>query len=518
MWKKELSTSLKQRPLFWLTIIALVPRLVAAFFSGGYFAHDDHFLMIEAAQSWVDGFDYNNWLPWNQGADPKPTGHIMLYPGVHYLLFKLCAMLGFTDPTGKMVLVRILHALWSLIVVRTGYRIALRLSTPEVAWRSGLFLALFFFMPFLAVRNLVEMVSIPPLMLASWWLIRSGGIPTRKDLLVAGMFAGLAIDLRFQTLFFGCGAGLALLLLRNVRGALIFGLGMLIPVVLIQAGVDLVIWGRPFAEMTEYVEYNIAHSTSYFNQPWYNYLLVLAGVFIPPFSLAILFGFFKRPKPLLIWLSVLSFLFFHSIFPNKQERFIFTIVPLVFVLGYTTWESYREGSAWWQRHRSLWRGVLVWTWAINILLLIPLSFSYSKRERVEAMLMLRETPVQGVIIEDTAEQDPPMLPLYYLGQWGITQQFLTDSTADIRALANQMPPERRVNIVLFIGDEELDARVGRMEDALGPLHLIGHAEPGLLDRVVHWLNPRNNRNVTISIYSIGKIGKVTDHGGGRVIR
>ncbi len=512
MWNKEFYTSMKQRPLFWLTIIAVIPRLVAAFFSGGYFAHDDHFLMIEAAQSWVDGFDYNDWLPWNQGADPKPTGHMMLYPGAHYLLFKLCAMLGFDDPNGKMVLVRLLHVLWSLIVVRTGYRIALRLSNPEVAWRSGLFLALFFFMPFLSVRNLVEMVSIPPLMLASWWLIRSVGMPTRKDVLVAGMFAGLAIDLRFQTAFFGCGAGLALLLQRNVRGALLFALGMLIPVVIVQAGVDLVIWGRPFAEMTEYVEYNLANSTTYFNQPWYNYPLVLAGIFIPPLSLAILFGFFKRPKPLLIWLAVFSFLFFHSVFPNKQERFIFSIVPLVFVLGYTAWESFREGSAWWQRHRSLWRGVLIWSWTLNFLLLIPLSFSYSKRERVEAMLMLRDTKVKGIIIEDTAEQDPPMLPLYYLGQWDIIQQFLTNPDQDIRAFADQLAPDRRANIVLFIGNEELDSRVHRVEDALGPLHLIGKAEPGLLDRVVRWLNPKNNRNVTISVYALGKIGDDMHHG------
>src|SRR5690606_33965288 len=120
-------------------------------------------------------------------------------------------------------------------------------------------------------------------------------------------------------------AGLALLLQRNVRGTILFGLGMLIPVVIVQAGVDLVIWGRPFAEMTEYVEYNLANSTTYFDQPWYNYLLVLGGIFIPPLSLAILFGFFKRTKPLLIWLPVFSFLFFHSVFPNKQERFIFSI-------------------------------------------------------------------------------------------------------------------------------------------------------------------------------------------------
>lgn len=499
---KEIAGRMKQRPILWLTLIALLPRLLAAFFSGGYFAQDDHFLVIEAAQSWVDHFDYNDWLPWSQGADPSPTGHVMLYPGFHYLLFELCNWLGLTDPSLKMVVVRLLHALWSLIVVRTGYRIALRLSNPGTAWRCGLFLALFYFMPFLSVRNLVETVSIPPLMLCAWWLVRTGDHPGRKAVFIAGLFAGLAVDLRFQTAFFGCGAGLALLLLRDLRGAVVFGLGMLVPFLLVQAGIDLVIWGRPFAEITEYVQYNLANSTTYFNQPWYNYLLVLAGIFIPPFSLAVMFGFFKRPRPLLIWLPVFSFLFFHSIFPNKQERFILSIVPLVFILGYTAWEAFRERSAWWRRHRRLWRGVLVWTWALNIVLLVPLCFSYSKRERVEAMLMLRNRNVKEIIIEDTVEKDPPMLPLFYLGQWHVTQKVLTDPNTDIKALAGKMDGRNGTNVALFIGAEQLDGRVRRMEQALGPMQLIGRAEPGLLDRVIHWLNPVN-RNVVITIYAIG---------------
>lgn len=498
----KLRADMQGRPLYWLTIIALVPRLVAAVFSGGYFAHDDHFLMVEAGQSWVDGHDYNYWLPWNQLGEPKPTGHIMLYPGFHYLLFLLCKWVGLTDPSLKMVLVRVLHALWSLIVVRTGYRIALRLSGPAVAWRAGLFLALFYFMPFLSVRNLVEMVSIPPLMLASWWLIRRLEGPSLRDLFIAGLFAGLAVDLRFQTLFFGCGAGLALLLQRNVRGAALFGLGMLVPFTLVNGIVDFIIWKQPFAEVTQYVRYNLAHSTTYFNQPWYNYLLVLAGIFIPPFSLAVVFGYFKRPRPFPVWLAVFSFLFFHSVFPNKQERFILSIVPLVFVLGYTAWEEFRARSTWWQRHAGPWRGVLAWTWALNILLMVPLTLSFSKRERVDAMLMLRDREVTGLLIEDTAEDDPPMMPLFYLGQWGITQLILTDPDEDRKAFIEQVGPAYRPNYVLFIGTVDLEQRVRLMEEVTGPLQLVGKAKPGLLDRTMYWLNPRN-RNAVISIYAIG---------------
>jgi hypothetical protein len=95
-----------------------------------------------------------------------------------------------------------------------------------------------------------------------------------------------------------------------------------------------------------------------------------------------------------------------------------------------------------------------------------------------------------------------MLPLFYLGQWHVSQQFLTDPATDIKALEEQPGPEYRPNVVLFIGAEDLGARVQHVSQALGPLHFVGRAEPGLLDQVVHWLNPVN-RNVTISIYAIG---------------
>ena len=46
---RYLSTLPMRDPLMAITLIALVPRLLAAIFSEGYFAHDDHFLVIEAA-------------------------------------------------------------------------------------------------------------------------------------------------------------------------------------------------------------------------------------------------------------------------------------------------------------------------------------------------------------------------------------------------------------------------------------------------------------------------------------
>lgn len=497
----RLSAFFRSRPLAALTLIAAVPRLLAAFFSGGYYAHDDHFLMIEAAGSWVAGADYNRWLPWNQGDHPAPTGHMMFYPGLHYLLFRLLQGIGITEPPTQMVVVRLLHALWSLVAVRTGYRIALRLADPAIAWRSGLLLALLFFMPFLSVRNLIEMVSMPLLMLATYrMLLAMDGPGASKHLLWAGLFAGTAVNIRFQTVFFVGGMGLALLLLRRWSAAVRFGSAALLPLLVLQSVVDIPLWGRPFMELLEYVGYNADNTTTYGQLPWYNYLLVLAGIFIPPFSLAVLFGYLRRPRPLVAWLPVLCFVVAHSLFPNKQERFILPIVPLFLVLGHVSWEQFRLASTWWQGHARLWKGTLYWTWGVNILLLVPLTFSYSKRERVESMLLLRHTPgIAGIITEDTVEDDAPMAPLYYRGRWDLQNSIYTDSTRSIPDLLAEFPPEQRANTVLFLGEEQLDRRKARFEAAMGPLVLVQRVEPGLLDRTMHWLNPVN-RNTVILVY------------------
>lgn len=487
------------RPLFVLTVIALVPRLVAAFFSQGYFAHDDHFLVIEAASSWADGFDYNNWLPWNQGPDPRPTGHSFFYVGLHYLLFVVLKAIGISDPKVLMVVVRLLHALWSLIVVRVGYRIALRLSSAEIAWRTGLFLALFYFMPFLSVRNLVETACIPFLMLGAWRLVKNGEGPSRNDALLAGIFIGLAINVRFQTLFFAAGPGLALLFQRRWLNAVFYGFGVALPLVVIQSGIDLFLWGRPFAEITEYVLYNMANTTTYFDQPWYNYLLLLLGIFIPLFSVAVFFGFFRRTSPLLIWLPVLLFLAIHSYFPNKQERFLLPIVPLFFVIGYVSWEQWRTTSTWWNSRARLWKGLMLFTWTINIVVLVVLCFSYSKRSRVEAMVALQDVPdVRGIVIEDSFKQTAPMPPLFYSKHWGISVEPWTDPTADLAARLAAFPDSHRPNVVIFVGEEDLASRIGRVTAGMGPLEPVARAEPGALDRLVFWLNPVN-RNETILV-------------------
>lgn len=483
----------------WLTLVALLPRLLAAFFSPGYFAHDDHFLVIEAAGSWADGFDYNHWLPWNQGGSPTPTGHSFFYVGLHYLLFASLKAIGLSDPRALMVIVRLMHAIWSLITVRVGFRMAERLAGPVIAWRAGLFLALFCFMPFLSVRNLVEVACIPFLMLGCLKLLKSEQQEGWRPAMIAGLWIGMAMNVRFQTIFFAAGPGLAYLLMQRWKQAFAYGAGVLLPLLVVQGLIDLFLWGRPWAEVTQYVLYNLANTTTYGVLPWYNYLLLITGLLIPPLSLAVVFGFVRRPKPLVIWLPVLLFIAVHSYFPNKQERFILPIVPLLFVLGYASWEQWRGASGWWKARLGLWRGSLFFVWGLNLLLLPVLSTTYSKRSRVEAMLALRsERPLGGLIVQDS-EEAPAMPPLFYLGQWdmGVFPLGPDEAGTDIRELLLKHGVSGRDHHVLFIGEDGLAERVSRFERQYGPVRILGRAEPGFIDRVVHWLNPVNRNEIII---------------------
>src|SRR5688500_169210 len=110
-------------PLEQLLILGFLIRLFSVIFSNGFGWHDDHSLIIESSQSWVDGC-YNYWLPTEAIPDREPQGHALFYIGLHYYLFKFFSIIGLNDPQLKMFYVRLIHALWSLLIIKYGYKIA----------------------------------------------------------------------------------------------------------------------------------------------------------------------------------------------------------------------------------------------------------------------------------------------------------------------------------------------------------------------------------------------------------
>lgn len=490
----------QNHPLGLVLIIAFILRIIAVFFAKGFGMHDDHFLYIEVPQSWVDGLDYNNWLPWSKG-NQGPSGHSFVYPGFNYLVLWIFDAIGIHSPEIKMWLIRLIHALLSLLTVSLTYKISNRLANEKVAFKASLLIAAVWFMPWLSVRNLVEIVCIPFLFLSIWQLYK-----TREDtslneywlVFLSGIWSGVAFSIRFQVSFFILGLGIAILIKREFFKAFLFSLGFLFVAVISQGIIDYFIWGKPFTEFIEYIRYNLHHSGDYPNGPWYNYILLVLGILIPPYSFMLSVGFFKSwRKHLLIFLPVILFFAFHSYFPNKQERFILTVVPFIILLGVAGWS---EISAKMQ-HKFLpkFEKISIWIFVlINIIALSFISTMYSKRSRIESMIYLSKYQnIRSLLIENSNESSTQYPPLFYLKQW--PSCYVVTSEKPVNTSAIPWVESTIPDFVLFLEDQNLKSRVENIKTVLPDLVYDTTIKPGFIDNVLHEINP-NNRNYEIAIY------------------
>ncbi|RLD81886.1 MAG: hypothetical protein DRJ15_03125 [Bacteroidetes bacterium] len=500
----NISHLFKQHPFRVILVLAVIIRLVAVIFSKGFGWFDDHFLIIEASQSWVDGYDYNRWLPGSEG-NTGPGGHNFFYAGLHFIIFKFFSYIGFTDPQGKMYVVRLLHAALSLAVVVLGYRITLKLSGQKGANIAGLLLALLWLFPFISVRNLIEFTCVPFLLWGSWILMDKE--KKRKLLLngfLAGLVLGIAFCMRFQSMVYIGGIGLGLMLLGRWKEAFGTGFGVIVSAFLFMGSIDIFIWGYPFAELIEYINYNMYNYAEYTVGPWYQYILVLLLLTVPPVSFFLIFGYFYGfikdwKKYILIFLPVMLFLIFHSYYPNKQERFILPIVPFIIIAGTAGWLSFQEQSKFWLKRKML--NSILWGffWLINISFLLVISTTYSKRARVESMTYLSKYPkIDNILVENSNKAGINLLPMYYLDQWVGYSEITNTKNA---AAAKQWYIDYQINppdFMIFEGENNLDVRLEEALEEFPGMVYETTISPGMIDRILFWLNPINeNQNAYI---------------------
>ena len=489
----------KTNPLPVILIAALVFRLLAAIFSKGYAMSDDHFVIIRIAQRWLDG--YHDWFDTGH-----PSGFSLVYPGLHFILFYLLKILGVTDPQIKMLIVRLLHALYSMLIVIFGYLITLKLRDLKTAKTVGIFLALFWLLPFMSVRNLVEMVCIPPMMAGFYLLLLAEEKNRPAYWWIGGFLFGFAFAIRFQTLLITGSLACIYLVEKKWRPFTYFSGGTALGLLLIQGLVDLIAWGYPFASFLQYTVYNIDYRYAYIIGPWYRYILTILGVLIPPISFYLLFGFFNTWKKyaLLFW-PVLIFLIFHSYFPNKQERFILPILPFMIILGLIGWNKFLENSSFWQKHTKLLKGTWIWFWSVNTALLLVLTFTYSKKTMVEPLTYLSAKPDLNALIIEYPGDNMPWFPRFYLKADIPVYRFSKDiSAAEFKKKVNKSAGGFP-HYFYFYGNEQLQERIQKMENMFSiHLELEKEIDPSNIDWLLHAMNPRNNKNQTGYIYRVVK--------------
>ena len=507
--------------LIWL---AFAVRLIAALASQGYAIHNDHFLVIETAQSWINKTDVNQWLPSSQDI-PNPAGYSFFYPGVHYILFSFFEYIHIYDPKSKMLAVRLLHALFSLLVVFYGFKLAERTTSKHNARKIGLVLALLWFFPFVSVHNMVEAVTMPLLLIAIYQLHTvSDGVIAFRDTLVAGFTMAIAFAISYNTVFFALGTAITLLLVKPWRYVFYFVLGLLIGILIFEGIIDTLFWGKPLVQFLQYAK-NVFILKNYFNesQLWYIYLTLLLFAFSVPYGIFIFFGYIKSyRKHLLLFLPVLIYIMMHYLIPEKQEQYILPIFPIYVVAGFTGWNMYYESKVFHNFFKLFVKYSFLFFLVLNVILLVITTLTYSKRSRVESMVYLsgQKNEIDAILIEDTNKPSVARFPVFYAGKDLIVytlakRDFVDNSVIYSYTINNNYIKDLNSieffktdntngaipDYVLFVGDNNLEKRVASVQRIWPYLSLDAVIENSFGDKFMQFLNPINY-NMPVYIYKV----------------
>jgi len=502
-------------PLRFILIVALLFRLSAAFFSEGYGMSDDHYKIIEEANKQRNGEPSKFWTP---GFDENLVSkRAMLYPVANYQLFTTLESIGIDDPKIKMLINRILHALLSLLTVYLTYLIAMQLSVKKVALEASWLAALFWLMPMLGVRNLIEVVSIPFLMGGTYFFLRS--FKEDKNLInycIAGFLLGLAFVIRYQTGAFSLGLGIILLFHKKWKAFLTMSFLITIPLLFNHVVIESWIYGfYPFEKPFNYLAngFNLENARKYVAGPWYLFLLLFLGLFIPPYSFLLLRGGIAvSKKQLVIVLPFLIFFLFHSIFPGKQERFILPVMLFFPIIGLIGLEELQKTSNWFIKRPNFIATSKKIFWTINILLLFPMTLSSTKLARVDACYALHEVPSKEkncFLLVGNKVSDLSLIPWFYAN---VSKEPIGFRIADMDELEKFKlltfnAQDDWVPDYLFLFDhEQKKEKLAFIKTFYPELELVFVAENSLVDNIMQKLNKRN-RNFEIEVYKLGKFLK-----------
>jgi hypothetical protein len=169
------------------------------------------------------------------------------------------------------------------------------------------------------------------------------------------------------------------------------------------------------------------------------------------------------------------------------------------------WNDFINTSSFWNNRKKLLRACWIFFWSLNLIPLLVVSVSYSKRSRVEAMVYLATKPdFKRLVVEESFRDDFTMPPFFYLGKWyrdgyvdGVTSVYTIDSLCT--RIHNH--PSVTPNYVIFFDEENLDNRVKGFKTCFPNIKYETTIEPGFIDKFIYWLNPVN-RNYRAYIYKI----------------
>lgn len=312
---------------FRIQLFILITLLVTAVFSEGFHRGDEHYQLLEFANYVLNNLSAED-LCWEFGAQIRPSAQPYIALSViHFLKF-----LGITNPHNWALVLRLITAFLSFLAIKHSY---VYLS-KYVGNKSMLYFlsGLLWFVVYVSVRFSSETWSALFFMFSLTFYFRS---KTFFSLLLAGVFAGLSFEFRYQTALMSLGFFVWLILIQkeSFKSILSMILGFVLVVVCCTV-LDAVFYGEfVFAPYNYFYTNLIADKVSSFGvDPWYHYIPDLLNKTYVVYGVLILLGMIllliKKPKSFINYI-VLPFVLFHFLVGHKEMRFMY---PVIYFSGF----------------------------------------------------------------------------------------------------------------------------------------------------------------------------------------
>ncbi len=495
---------IQKNPLSFVIAAALVFRLLAVIFSKGFMASDDHFQTVTVAYQWLqEGFwGPDGYMTW-KGAPAWKVSRFPLYTVLLYLNMKVMFLLGFESLDKIMYGVRLSHALFSLIGVVAVYK-TVELTTRSRNWAilAGLTMAVHFAMPFLAVRNLIEMFGGSMWALAIYFYYRYRRDPQSRWLVIAGIMCGIAWMFRFQLIFAFWAVPFVLWYEhRKIKPAVYFSLS-LFAMFLLAGLVDWYMVGKFMGTTINHVHQGLTEAPPVTGHVLI-YFAVILGYFIPPLSLLMLYlaarhSFWR--DHLMLTVSSLSFILMHSLIANKQERFMIPILPAIVIIFVLVMERQKRLNSFPFNRRTLWRVVAIFTVVVNFVLLVPFTLNYGHKGLCEPLVEIERISDFTPNVLFFSPDKYSNVPLRYGGYQTIDRQYVY-SWKEINERLPQGDSANYDYVILYpLDSQDLPRYVDSLQIRLGQLEPAFHVGPSIVDYVLHVLNPKHNRTNEAWVY------------------
>lgn len=333
-------------------------------------------------------------------------------------------------------------------------------------------------------RPMYESIAAPWLALAAVWALRYDLHQRTLDLIWGVVFASMAFVLRQQLGFCALIFVLLPVIKKNVRHFFIAcGVGLAF---FIAAGIpDYFLRGQFHYSLLNLTVYNYQHGADYGQKPITFYPLLIIAISLSPFFVKkypseVLQTSFKRLRS--IWIILFLFVFLHSLFPQKWERFLISILPLLLFLIFPFLNHLQKNF---RAHRAR----LVSLYALNGILFFSASFFPPQKNLIE---MARYLDVHPEIKKIHRIHDTP--------GW-ITEAFILNKQFQfVEAKDEDLPLVNWQDCgnALVLAKHDLNSH----QELLNRLNLKAQFEVNLIEQVAYRLNPKNNaRRVQLNLFS-----------------